>query len=349
MKALRANRGDKIRMSATEQDVTPIKIVEHLWAARAAQALVAGVELDVFTHIDNGKRTAKDVARAAKSNARATEHLLDALAGLGYLSKRNGNYALEPVAEHFLVKGKPAYMGGFAYETKLTWNGWGQLSDVIRTGRPVGAVDTDQGGREFFPSLVEAIFPMSYAGARAAVAAIPEKSRKRIKRILDVAAGSAAWSLPFAEALPDARVTVVDYPEVTEVARGFAERFGVADRYDYVEGNLREIDFGRDEYDLVILGHIIHSEGEKWGKKVIKKSYRALCENGLLLIAEMIPNDTRSGPAMPLLFGLNMIVHTEHGDVFTMREYREWLKDAGFKRVTTIDAPSPSPLILATK
>jgi hypothetical protein len=99
----------------------------------------------------------------------------------------------------------------------------------------------------------------------------------------------------------------------------------------------------------VILGHIIHSEGEKWGKKLIKKSFRALRDDGLLLIAEMVPNDTRSGPVLPLLFGLNMIVHTEQGDVFTMRQYREWLKEAGFKRITTIDAPGPSPLILATK
>jgi ubiquinone/menaquinone biosynthesis C-methylase UbiE len=336
-------------MSSTGSNVTPEKIMNDLWAARAAQTLVAGVELDVFTHVDSGKRTAKEIARAAKSNARATEHLLDALTGLGYLKKKNGNYGLEPVAEQFLVKGKPTYMGAFADETRLTWNGWSQLTEVIKTGRPIKALDTAEGGREFFPKLVEAIFPMSYGGAVAAAAAIPEKSRKRIKHILDVAAGSAAWSLPFAEAIPDARVTVVDYPEVTPVARQFASRFGVADRYDYVEGNLREIDFGRDKYDLVILGHIIHTEGEKWGKRLIKKSYRAIKDGGLLLIAEMVPDDTRSGPAMPLLFGLNMIVHTEMGDVFTMREYREWLKEAGFKRVTTIDVPGPSPLILATK
>ena len=336
-------------MSAQQPNVTPQQIIEHLWGARAAQVLVAGVELEIFTHIHNGKQTAKEIARAAGSSLRATERLLDALVGLNYLNKKNGGYNLEPVAEQFLVSGKESYMGAFVYETKLTWAGWGQLTDVIKTGLPISAVDTETGGREFFPTLVEAIFPMSYGAARAAVPQIPEKTRKRIKTILDVAAGSAAWSLPFAQTIPDARVTVLDYEEVTPIARRFAERFGVADRYDYIEGNLREIDFGRNRYDLVILGHIIHSEGEKWGKKLIKKAHRALTDNGLLLIAEMIPNDTRTGPPMPLLFGLNMIAHTEAGDVFTMKQYREWLKDAGFKKITTIDVPSPSPLILATK
>ncbi|HXG93426.1 MAG TPA: methyltransferase [Blastocatellia bacterium] len=335
--------------AAPKAEVTPQQIINDLWQARGAQALVAGVELKVFDHIAAGKRSAKEIARAAEASERGTERLLDALVGMGYLSKKNNRYGLTAVSEKFLVSNTPAYMGGFVYETKMTWPGWAKLTEVVKSGRPIAAVDTEQEGREFFPELVQAIFPMSYGAARAAAAAIVEKNRNRIKRILDVAAGSAAWSLAFAQAIPDARVTVVDYPEVTPVARRYTEAFGVADRYDYIEGNIREVDFGRNKYDLVILGHIIHSEGEKWGKKLIKKSYRALSDNGLLLIAEMIPNDARTGPALPLLFGLNMLIHTEAGDVFTMKEYRQWLKDAGFKKVTTIEAPAPSPLILATK
>ena len=63
---------------------------------------------------------------------------------------------------------------------------------------------------------------------------------------------------------------------MTPVTREFAEKFGVADRYEYLEGDLREIDFGRDRFDLVILGHIVHSEGETHGKNLLRKSYAAL-------------------------------------------------------------------------
>jgi ubiquinone/menaquinone biosynthesis C-methylase UbiE len=336
-------------MSEQQAPVSPQIIMEHLWTARAAMALAAGVELGVFDQIEAGKGTVKEIGRATKSSARGMRHLLDALTGMGYLEKKGERYSNAPVAAQFLVKGKPAYMGGIVAETRMTWPGWARLPEVVQTGKPIEAVDTEAGGKEFFPKLVEAIFPMSYAAAQGAVQAIPEKARKRIKTILDVAAGSAAWSLPFAQAIPDARVTVVDYPEVTPVARRFTERFGVADRYDYIEGNLRAVNYGRNRYDLAILGHIIHSEGEKWGKKLIKQMYRILTDNGMLLIAEMIPNDTRSGPLLPLLFGLNMLVHTEAGDVFTMREYRQWLKDAGFRKVQALDVPGPSPLILATK
>jgi len=332
-----------------QSDLTPKQITEDLWAAWKTQALVAGIELDVFTHISEGKRTAKEVAKAARASLKGIERLLDALVGIGYLTRKGERYGLEPVSEKFLVSTGQAYIGGMAFSTKLVWDSWGHLTESVRTGRPAETVDGDEGGREFFPKLVSAIFPASYAAARATAAALPRKALGNIKRILDVAAGSGAWSIAFAQAIPDARVTVIDYPEVTPITRQFTERLGVADRYDYIEGNLRDLDFGRGQYDLVILGHIIHSEGEKWGKKLVKKSHKALKDGGQLLIAEMMPNDTRTAPPIPLLFGLNMLLHTDQGDVFTMREFREWLKSTGFRSVKAIDAPSPSPIIVATK
>jgi 3-hydroxy-5-methyl-1-naphthoate 3-O-methyltransferase len=168
--------------------------------------------------------------------------------------------------------------------------------------------------------------------------------------VLDIAAGAAAWSIPFAAANKATRVTVVDLPEVTQVARQYAERFEVSERYDYLEGDLHEIDFGTAQYDLVILGHIVHVEGREGGPALIQLCADALREKGMLLIAELIPNDDRTGPPLAMLFGLNMMLHTPGGDVFTMKEYRGWLNDAGFKKVKAIRSPAaPSPLILAIK
>jgi ubiquinone/menaquinone biosynthesis C-methylase UbiE len=332
-----------------KEATTPEKIVSDLWQARATQALVAGVELDLFSHVAAGKETPAEIAKAARASLRGTALLLNALVGLGYLNKRGGRYGLEPVAREFLIKGSKKYLGDFVQETRLTWPNWSQLTEAVRTGRSLASVDDPSQGAEFFAKLVPAIFPMSFAAASAAVAALPARIRNGIGQILDVAAGAAPWSIAFALALPHARVTAVDLPGVTSVARQFAGRFGVGDRFDYSEGDLRDLDFGRNRYDLAILGHIIHSEGEKAGRQLIRKSYRALKRGGLLLIAEIIPNDSRTGPLIPLLFGLNMLLHTRQGDVFTMAEYKRWLKEAGFNRIRTIQSPSPSPLILATK
>jgi 3-hydroxy-5-methyl-1-naphthoate 3-O-methyltransferase len=338
----------KRTLRTSKPSVTPMQFVSDLWGARASLALIAAVDLDVFTAIAGGTKTAPALATALEASPRALERLLDSLVGLGYLRKRGSHYELTPVSEMFLVRTKHTFLGAMASESRLTLPGWMKLSDVIRSGKPVVSVDSAE-GRDMFPQLVQAIFPLTYNSARVLVQALPKAMLKKVARVLDVAAGAAPWSLPFAQALPGVRVTALDLPEVTAVTRRYAEQFGVADRYDYVEGDLRQLEFGKDEYDLVILGHIIHSEGEKWGKALIGKSYRALKPGGTLVIAEMIPNDSRTGPVMQLLFGLNMIVHTQEGDVFTLAQYKKWLKEAGFKGIKLVEAQSPSPLILSTR
>jgi ubiquinone/menaquinone biosynthesis C-methylase UbiE len=328
--------------------VNPFRFVEDLYNAGNTYALIAAVELDVFTVIAQGHKTATEIARAIQVPQRGLERLLDAVVGLGYLTKKGSQYGLTPLSDTFLVRGRDSYMGDERSVCPVTIPGWAQLADVIRTGKPVVTVDAQQ-GREFFPQLVRAIFPGCYYAARALVRRLPQAQLKRIHHVLDVAAGSAAWSLPFAQALPNVRVTAVDYPEVTPVAREFAQKFGVADRYDYLEGDLRQLDFGQKAYDMVILGHIIHSEGAEWGKNLIQKSHRALKPGGTLAIAEAVPNDNRTGPLFPLLFALNMILLTSEGDVFTMAQYRRWLNQTGFTNIRAVDIPHPSPFILATR
>jgi ubiquinone/menaquinone biosynthesis C-methylase UbiE len=328
--------------------VNPMKLINDLWGARVALALAAAIDLDIFTAISQKNKTVANISKALNLPVRGLERLLDSLAGIGYLTKRGSQYGLTPVSDTFLVRTKPSYMGGMANEARLTLPQWTQLADAIRSGKPASAINSEE-GRQFFPQLVRAIFPLTYTGAQGLVRSFPQSKLKKISRLLDVAAGSGAWSLPFAQAIPNVRVTAMDYPEVTVITREYARQFGVADRYDYLEGDLRQTDFGQQEYDVVILGHIIHTEGEKWGKALIAKSYKALKPGGTLVIAEMIPNDSRTGPPFPLLFGLMMSIVTEEGDVFTMAEYKQWLKQAGFKNMKTVQVEAPSPLILANR
>jgi hypothetical protein len=121
----------------------------------------------------------------------------------------------------------------------------------------------------------------------------------------------------------------------------------VAERYEYVAGDLREVDLGEELYDLVILGHIVHVEGRERTPPLLARCARALRKGGRLLIAEVIPNDDRKGPAFPMLFSLNMLLGD--GDVFTLAEYRAWLKAAGLRKIRTLKVPAASPLVVASK
>lgn len=328
---------------------TSAPLMRDLMGTWRSRALVSGVELGLFNQIAAHRETAEDIASATGASLRGTTFLLDALTAIGYLRKSRGRYALRRLAAEFLVPGGKSYLGAMSQALSLTWDNWKNLTEAVRSGRPVETVDVAKKGKKFFPKLVGSLFPASYAAAKLVVSHIPAKERRNIRKILDVAAGSGAWSIAFAEAIPESRVTTADFPEMTAITREFAEKHGVGSRYDFLEKDLRQTDFGRDTYDLAILGHIIHSEGEGRGKELLRKAAAALRPGGKLLIAEYVPNDDRTGPEMPLLFGLNMLLQTEEGAVFTMREYNEWLRAEGFGSVARIHVPPPATAILATR
>jgi hypothetical protein len=294
----------------SNSDSSPLQTYEELMSfAWRGLTLAAAVELDLLSHIASGKSDVEQIAAAAGASEYGTRRLLDALCGMGYLKKSSKRYRLSPSAAQYLVRGKPLFMGNAAMIGKMLIGPWSMLAEVVKSGRPLQAQASAEDRAAFFSKLVPAIFPASFLSATAAVKRLPEVARRRISRILDVGAGAAAWSIPFAKALKRARVTVADYPAVTQVTRQYAERWGVADRFDYIEGDFREVDFGTG-FDLAILGHIVHGEGADWGKRLLRRVRDALGEGGMLLIGEFIPNDERSGPAWPLLFGLNMLINT---------------------------------------
>lgn len=325
---------------------TPARIWDISWAYGRARVLATAVELKLFDYLAEKPLAAAEVAKAAKLSTRGVRMVFDALVGLELLTKTKEGYSLGDDARVFLVGSSPAYMGDIILHSADLSKEWENLSSVVRSGKPSQSVEREQQAREFFPRLVAALFTPSFGASRLSRAALPARVRKNVKSILDVASGSAAWSLAWATENPDVRVTAVDFPEMHTVARQYTDCFGVTDRYTFRDGNIRKVNFGAEKFDLVILGHICHSEGEKYSIKLIQKSAKALKPGGLLLIAEMVPNDQRTGPVGPLLFGLNMLVNTEVGDVFTLAEYRKWMKDAGLSSVRKLNLGPSGPDII---
>jgi ubiquinone/menaquinone biosynthesis C-methylase UbiE len=168
-------------------------------------------------------------------------------------------------------------------------------------------------------------------------------------RILDVGAGSAVWSLPFASQCPNVEVTAIDFPPVLPIARKFACRFGVEKQYRFVGADIRTVDLGEQEFDLVLLGHICHSEGPRRSRELFSRCFRALKNKGRLLIMDYLVDENRASELLPLLLALNTLLGTDEGDTFTMSEYMAWLQDAGFTRVESVAVKEHSPVIVATK
>lgn len=326
--------------------VTPQRIMQFAWGYAATFILEAAIRNKVFDTLDAGPKTADEVHAATKASTRGLTAIMNALVGFELLQKdAQGRYSLTPESSAFLVSTKPGYSGGMiAHTSEQLIPKWLNLSEIVRTGKTQAVVNEQDSGAAFFEKLVPNIFSMSYPSAQTLAAHL----RLNKAHVLDLATGSGVWGIALAQSSPEVRVSVVDWPSVLDVTRKITAKFGVGERFSYIPGDLAKADFGSG-YNVATLGHILHSEGEAESRKLLKKTFHALAPGGTIAIAEFLVNQDRRGPAMGLIFAVNMLVNTDEGDTYSFDEISEWLREAGFTNPRKLESPGPSPLILATK
>lgn len=334
---------------STPAQVTPERLMQVAWGYAAPLAIEAALQLGVFDTLDGKSMTADEIASATKSSKRGMPILLDLLAGMEFLNKSQDAYSLSPESEAFLVSTKPGFQGGiYSHISQQLMPKWLGLTEIVRTGKPATSVNSQTDGAAFFEKFVEDIFPLSYPAAQALAKGLNLSSAGETVSVLDLAAGSGVWGIALAQASPKVRVRAVDWPGVLPVTRKVTARFGVEDRFTFVPGDLLEADFGSG-HQIATLGHILHSEGAKRATALLEKTFAVLTPGGTIAIAEFLVNEDRTGPISGLIFAMNMLVNTTSGNTYSFEEIRGWLQQAGFENVRTMNAPGPSPLILAER
>jgi len=330
--------------------LTPERLQQLGFGYAPPLIISAAVNNRVFDALDSGAKTVEQLQKETGASARGLRAIMDALVGMELLKKdRQWKYSLTPESQAFLISEKPGTLAGFFGSVlPILASRWLRLTDIVREGRPPVAVNQETEGTEFFSQLVETIVPMSYPGAQKLADHLKVANAKEQVRVIDLAAGSGIWGIAVAQKSPQVRVTAVDWAGMIPTTKRITKKFGVRDRFDFIEGDLSEANFGTG-YDVATLGHILHSEGEERSRQLIKKTLRALKSGGTIAIAEWLVNDNRTKPLPSLMFSVQMLVNTEKGDTFSFNEIKKWLEDAGFKKVRKLEAPGPSPLILATK
>src|SRR6478672_3293611 len=125
-------------------DISPELFWRTMSGYQHTAILKAAVELDLFTAIDSGSRTAAEIGSAAHSSERGVRIACDALTVMGFLTKDADRYALTPSSAAFLSKRSPAYLGStmdFIAASHIQ-RGFDTFTEAVRQG---GTVVTGDG------------------------------------------------------------------------------------------------------------------------------------------------------------------------------------------------------------
>lgn len=334
---------------ATQIALSPEIVFNTLFAYQRTAALKAGIDLDIFTAIDEGTRTAAALATKAGAAERGIRILCDYLTIIGLLGKSGDGYALTPESSMFLSRRSPAYLGttaSFLTMPQLKSN----FDDLTATVRRGGVAEKGNTVAEENPIWIEfarAMVPMAMPSAFAIADILAIASAGPVQ-VLDIAAGHGMFGIVLAERNPGASVVAVDWAPVLAVAEEHARARGVHDRYRTRAGDAFAVEFG-EGYDVALVTNFLHHFDAATCTAFLAKVHRALKPGGRVVVLEFVPNPDRISPPMAAAFSLTMLAGTPGGDAYTFDELRQQLEGAGFADVTAHPLPSPQTVLIARK
>ncbi len=299
------------------------KIAQAYWESAA---LMAAVELEVFTAIAHGHDTVPAAAQAVGISERNAERLLTVLAAMTLLERTGDRFANAPDVQRFLVKDGDRYAGPWILFTKPRWEAFGRLSERLRDREEnrLGAYVnfSVEDARRYHA----ATYSIGMGAARLFSRSVDLTGRKLL---LDLGGGSGAYSIVATQTFPGLEAIVLDLPPVTVVADEYIAANGAAGRVRTLPG-----DFTRTEFphgvDVVVMASNLPQYEPDLIRLVVGKAFAALVPGGEMhLIGETLQDDRR-GPLSAALWGLNEAVQGSTGLAHTEGEVRGYLQGAGF-------------------
>jgi hypothetical protein len=302
------------------------KLLEMANGFRASCVLGAAAELDLYTVLGVRAMSAEAIASKLSCDLRGLRTLLDALAALGLLEKREQLYAVPEPMRPLLVEGGSQTLLPMVRHMMCIMRSWAQLAAVVQSGKPAVRQASIRGAEADRAAFIAAMHSISGPMADELVGRLMPL---KFTHLLDVGGASGTWTLALLRAVPNAKATIFDLPDAIEQARGRIGATQFASRVRLVAG-----DFYVDELpggaDFAWVSAIAHQHDRGHNRDLFGKVYRALTPGGGIGIRDLVMELDRTRPVDGALFAINMLVNTEAGGTFTFDEFRDDLQVAGF-------------------
>ena len=323
-------------------------VFDTLFAYQRSGVLKTAIELEVFTVIDTGAKTAAAIAAKCGASERGIRILCDYLTTIGLLAKSGGTYGLTPESAAFLSKNSRAYLGTtmkFLLLPELKTN-MDTLTEAVRHGGvPPAATNTVAEENPIWIEFARSMGPMMMPPAHVIADLVAGTGDLKV---LDIAAGHGFFGITIAQRNPRAEIVALDWPSVLTVATEHARAGGVQDRHRTLPGDAFKVEYPVG-FDVALVTNFLHHFDAATCTSFLKKVYGALKPGGRVAVLEFVPDPDRVSPPVPARFALSMLAGTPGGDAYTLAELTEQLESAGFHNVSAHALPTPQMVLLAEK
>ena len=292
-------------------------------------ALLAGLQLGVFSALADQSLTAGELASKLQASPAKLGPLLYLLTGAGLLTETDDCFANSDEADHYLVSGRPDYIGDRHLQWSQFWAAALQTADTIRSGQPQASHDF----ATLPPGEQEAYFRALHPRAISTGSSFAsETDLSAYTTILDTGCGSAGFAIGIARECPGVRLCAGDLPSVLPISRKFIAE---SDFASIIETCAIDIlcEPVSGAYDAVILKNLLQVFSPEQAQMALRNVSEGIVPGGHIYVMGDILNDDRTSPHDVAGINLAIINLYTEGQAYTWGEYQTWLSGAGYTEI----------------
>jgi len=311
-----------------------------------ALALLAGMQLEVFTHLAAGPRDATALAAALGVAEDRLQRLLYALVASELLELRAGTFVNTPEAARYLVKGGPDYLGGTHELLAQLWQADLQTARSIRSGAPAALHDYGDASDAEMAAMLRGMHGSTLAAGR-------DLARRAdfsaCRSVVDIGGGSGGLVAALCDAYPALRGTLFDLPRTARLAEGILRATPGGERVSIETGDILER-APSEIHDAAVLRALVQVLSPADAARAIAHAGAALRPGGAIyILGGGILDDSRLGPRAAVFLNLTFMNLYRAGASYTIAEHAAWLVAAGCGAPERIRLPSGGSIIRAKK
>ncbi|CAD6881054.1 hypothetical protein [Methylomonas albis] len=312
----------------------------------AFQLLWAGIELGLYDYLSQNPGSSFDgIAKVLELQPQPTRVLLTGLTALRIIKKQGNQYSNSSIAEQKLVSdSSDSFALVMGWQRYIVYEGLLDFVESLRKNDNVGLRRFPGQGDRLYQRLVndpfkERVFQdaMSSLSSQANVSLLNLVELENIHHLVDAGGGDGTNGILLCKNYPNMRVSVFDSESVCQIARQHIEEQGLAARINTWPGNFLSDPFPTG-IDAILYSHILTIWSPETNIALLKRTYAALPEGGIVVIFNMMGNDNDDGPISTALGSpYFQAIATGDGMLYSWSDYEAWLKEVGFSSTKRLE------------
>jgi cyclopropane fatty-acyl-phospholipid synthase-like methyltransferase len=306
----------------------PIPILDAFANVLLGRALMVCNSSGLFDVLHGSPCSAAELAVKTGISEQGAEVLLQIVEVGGYVVRKGDRFRNTKVAERWLTKTSPNFLGNLVLYFETLFPRWADLGHTVGQGEP------EKSYFEHFNDRDWEIY--TYAMMDLARLLMPEILKVvqvpgSAQRLLDLGGSHGLYSIELCRCHPGLTADVLDLEKVVEVGRKITEDLGMSSRVIHHAADFKKDDLG-SEYDVVLAFNIIHGLKPAENVSLMKKISSALNRQGMIFILDQLKDGKERNSLsrlIPAAVGLNLF-NEIGGSAYSSREVRDWSYEAGF-------------------